>query len=159
MTWSEILSVIAAVGATGSLLVAYLAYRIVARQALPHPGIGWLSSSTGSRSLDFTIKRTSDNADWVVASASIKGNWRRRRYLALGALEQEDELEGEIYKIYQPTGPWQRRIIFDPPISEGAIVIHHEAPDCEVKLKLTLSTLPSPTVVRRIKLRRYRPRS
>ena len=159
MTWSEMLSVIAAVGATGSLLVAYLAYRIAARQALPHPEIGWMSSSTGSRSLNFTIKRTSDNADWVVARASIKNNWRRRPFLARGALVHEDEFEGNIYRSYRPTGPWQQRIIFDPPLTEGAIVIHEEAPDCEVKLKLTLRTLPSPTVVRRIKLRRYRPRA
>ena len=132
---------------------------IAARQALPHPEIGWMSSSTGSRSLDFTIKRTSDNADWVVASASIKGNWRRRRYLARGSLVHEDEFEGAIYKNCHPTGPWQQRVIFDPPVGEGALVIHHEALDCEVKLKLTLRTLPSPTVVRRIKLRGYRPRS
>ena len=105
MTWSEMLSVFAALGATGSLLVAYLAYRIAARQALPHPQIGWMSSSTGSRSLDFTIKRTSDSADWVVASASIKNNWRRRRHLARGVLVHEDEFEGNIYKTYRPTGP------------------------------------------------------
>ena len=159
VTWSEMLSVVAALGATGSLLVAYLAYRIAVRQALPHPEIGWMSSSTGSRSLDFTIKRTSDNADWVVASASIRHNWRRRRHLALGVLEHEDAFEGNIYRSYRPSGPWQNRIIFDPPLTEGAIVIHHEAPDCEVKLKLTLRTLPSPTVVRRIKLRRYRSRA
>ena len=156
MTWSEILSVIATVGATGSLLVAYLLYRIAARQALPHPQIGWMASSTGRRSLDFTINWTPGNAEWVVASASIRHNWRRRRYLARGVLVHEDEFEGEIYKAFNPSGPWQQQIIFDPPLREGAIVIHDEAPDCEVKLKLMHRTLPSPKVVRRVKLRRHR---
>ena len=158
MTWPEILSVIAAVAAAGSFWVAYKAYHIAALQALPHPDIGWISSSGGHRSLNFEITRASGNADWVVTSASIRGNWRRRRYLARGLLEHEEEFEGEIIRSYGPTGPWQQCIIFDPPVPQGAIVLDPETPDCEVKLKLTLRTLPSPTVVRRIMLKRYRPR-
>ena len=83
MTWSEILSIIAATVAVGSLFVAYLSYRIAARQALPHPNIGWTSSTTGHRSLSFNITRAPGNVDWIVTSASIRGNWLRRRYLAL----------------------------------------------------------------------------
>ena len=36
---------------------------------------------------------------------------------------------------------------------DGAIVLHPDTPDCEVKLTITLNTLLSPTVVRRIKLK------
>ena len=158
VSWPEVLSIFAAVGAAGSFWVAFKAYRIAALQALPHPDIGWMSSSTGHRSLDFTITRASGNADWVVTSATIRGNWRRRRHLARGLLEHEEEFEGEIIKSYGPTGPWEQCIIFDPPVTQGAIVLHPETPDCEVKLKLALKTLPSPKVVRRIMLKRYRPR-
>ena len=158
MTWPEVLSIIAAMGASGSLGVAYMAYRLAKLQALPHPDIGWMARSTGHRSLDFQITRASGNADWAVESASIRCNWRRRRHLALGSTEDEEQFEGITVKFYAPTGPWQRCIIFDPPVTRGGIVLHPEAPDCEVKLKLTLRTLPSPKVVRRIKLKRFRPR-
>ncbi len=157
MTWPEILSVIAAVGAGGSFWVAYMAYRIAALQAFPHPDIGWMASSRGVRSLNFKITRASGSPDWVVTSASVRGNWSRRRYMARGFLEYEEEFEGEIYSFYKATGPWQHRIIFEPPLTEGAIVLRPGTPDCEVKLKITLRTLPSPTVVRRLKLKRYRP--
>ena len=40
MTWPEVLSIIAAMGASGSLGVAYMAYRLAKLQALPHPDIG-----------------------------------------------------------------------------------------------------------------------
>ena len=163
MTWSEDLSTIAAgiavVLAAASFWVAYMAYRIAALQALPHPDIGWTARSTGQRSLDFQITRTSGNADWAVQSASIRGNWRRRRHLARGVLEGEETFEGDTVKFYATTGPWQRCIIFDPPVAGGGIVLHPDAPDCEVKLKLTLRTLPSPKVVRRIKLKRLQPQT
>lgn len=159
MTWAEVLSVIAAMGAAGSLMVAYMAYRIAVLQALPQPDIGWMSSSTGDRSLDFKVTRNPGSADWVVTRASIRGNWLRRRHMARGVLVHAEEFEGDVYKTYRASGPWQDRIIFDPPIAEGAIVLHPDTPDCEVKLRITLRTLPSPTVVRRIKLNRYRPQS
>ena len=156
MSWVEILSIIAAVGAAGSLGVAYKAYRITALQALPHPNIGWLSSARGHRSLDFRITRASDNRDWVVVSASIRGNWWRRRYIARGFLGNEEDFEGTVVGFYQASGPWQHCVNFDPPVTEGAIVLHPDTPDCEVKLKITLRTLPSPVAVRRFKLKRYR---
>ena len=154
MGWSEVLSIVAVVVAVGSLLTSYRGYRIAAFQALPHPRIGWESSSTGHRSLDFRISRSSGDPDWVVAGASVRGNWRRRCYLARGVLEHAGEFDGEMIESYRPNGSWQRCIVFDPPLMQGAVVLHPEAPDCEVKLRLTLRTLPSPTIVRRIKLKR-----
>ena len=164
MTWSEVLSifaavgaVIAAIGAAGSFWIARKAYRVAEIQVLPRPNIGLESSPTGHRSLAFTTIRASNNADWVVMSATIRGNWRRRRYLARGELVHVEEFGDDTIEFYEPTGPWEQSIIFDPPVPEGAIVLHPEAPDCEVKLKLVLRTLPSPKVVRRIMLKRYRP--
>ena len=164
VTWPEALSIfaavgaaIAALGAAGSFWVAYKAYCVAALWALPRPDIGWESSSTGHRSLAFTTTRASNNAGWVVTSATIRGNWRRRRYLARGLLVHVEEFGDDIIESYEPTGPWGHCVIFDPPVPEGAIVLHPEAPDCEVKLKLVLRTLPSPKVVRRIMLKRYRP--
>ena len=158
VTWAEVLAIVAALAAAGSLGVAYKAYRISALQALPHPNIAWVSSSTGRRSLDFEIKRASGDPDWVVTRASMRGNWRRQRYLALGSLEHMEELEGEMIKSYGPYGPWQRCIDFTPPVTEGAIVLHPETPECEVKLVLTLRTSPSPKVVRRIRVKIIGPR-
>ena len=157
MTWPEVLSVIAAVVAVVSTGMAYMAYRIAARQALPHPDIGWTSADSGHRSLDFKVTRAPGSADWVVASGSVRRNWTRRRHMARGYLVHAEEIEGDPHKTYEPAGPWQHCIIFDPPLTEGAIVLHPDTPDCEVKLKITLRTLPSPTVIRRIKLNRYRP--
>ena len=153
-----VLSAIAVVVATCSMAIAYMAYRIAVRQTLPHPDIGWMSVYNGHRSLDFKITRTPGSADWVVAGASVRGNWRRRPYMARGYVVHAEEFEDDIYKTYGPTGPWQHRIIFDPPLTEGAIVLHPDTPDCEVKLIITLRTLPSPRVVRRIKLNKYQPR-
>ena len=154
MTWPEILSVIATMGAAGSLWVAYMAYRITALQALPHPDIGWTRGSSGHRNLDFKISRGSGNADWAVATASIRGNWRRRRHIAFGQLVHEEEFDDGTLRIYEASGPWEHQLVFNPPRTGGAIVLHPDAPDCEVKLKITLRTLPSPTVTRRIKLDR-----
>ena len=152
------ISAIAAVAAISSAVAAYMAYRIAARQALPHPNIGWMSSTSGHRSLDFKVERASGSADWVVASVSIRGNWRRRRLIARGYPLHTDDVDGKAVTTYEASGPWQHRIIFDPPLTEGAIVLHPDTPDCEVKLRITLSTLPSPTVERRIKLKSLRPR-
>ena len=115
MTWPGVLSVIAAVVAAVSTAIAYMAYRIAARQALPHPDIGWTSADSGHRSLDFKVARVPGSADWVVASASVRSNWRRRPYMARGYLVHAEEFEGDVYKTYKPAGPWQHRIIFDPP--------------------------------------------
>ena len=140
MGWSEVLSIVAVVVAVGSLVTSYRGYRIAAFQALPHPRIGWESSTTGHRSLYFRMSLSSGDPDWVVAGVSVRGNWRRRCYLAHGVLEHAEMLDGQWIESYQPTGSWQRCIVFDPPLIEGAVVLHPEAPDCEVKLKLTLST-------------------
>lgn len=153
VTWPEVLSIIAAMAAAGSLLVAYMAYRIAALQALPHPNIGW-TAGPGQRSLSFTITRDVGKADWVVTSATIRGNWRRRRYLARGQVYDVQVIDDDWIEFYEPAGPWQQCVIFDPPVIEGALVLHPDTPDCEVKLKLTLRTLPSPKVVRRIVLKR-----
>ena len=115
MSWSEVLSIIATLAAAGSLGVTFWACRIAARQAWPHPNIGWISSSTGHRSLDFEIEKVSGGPDWGVKRASIGGNWQRRRYLARGVLQQEEEFEGEIINHYGPSGEWQRCIDFDSP--------------------------------------------
>ena len=76
--------------------------------------------------------------------------------MARGLLVDEKYIGGEWIEFYGPTGPWEQCVIFDPPVIEGALVLHSETPDCEVKLKLTLKTLPSPTVVRRIVIKRYK---
>ena len=114
---------IATVAAIFSAVAAYMAYRIAALQALPHPDIGWTSSTSGHRSLDFKVTRAPGSAEWVVASVSIRGNWRRRRQIARGYLVHAEDVDGEIVGTYEASGPWQHRIIFDPPLTEGAIFL------------------------------------
>ena len=159
MSLSESWAIIAVLLSMGSLLIAYKAYGIAAFHALPHPEIGWLAKWGGTRSLDFEITRPAGGPAWVIESASIRRNWRRQRYLARGSLQDAQEVDGEIIREYEPIGPWEHRIIFDPPVTRGALVLHTDTPDCQLKLRITLSTLPSPTIVRRIKLSRYGPQS
>ena len=74
--------------------------------------------------------------------------------MARGQVYDVQVIDDDWIEFYEPAGPWQQCVIFDPPVIEGALVLHPDTPDCEVKLKLTLRTLPSPKVVRRIVLKR-----
>jgi hypothetical protein len=158
--WPEVLSVAAIVGALASVFISYKAYRIAAVQALPRLKIGGMATWGASRSVAFEVEWIPGHPDWVVTSASIRRNWRRRYLLAHSELEYSHEApDGEIINEYKSSGPWKRRITFDWPVKQGGIVLHRDTPDCEVTLKMVLTTSPSPTVFRHIKSRRYGPPS
>ena len=45
-----------------------------------------------------------------------------------------EDSDGSIVHLYKSSSTWERRIFFDPPVRNGAVVIHPAAPDCEVAL-------------------------
>ena len=158
MNFSEYISVAAILIAFLSAWVAYRSYQLASVQALPKTPIGGIAVYKGVRSIDFDVESIPGHAEWVVKSASIKRNLRRRRHLARGYLvHTEATPDGEILKDYRPTGPWAQQIIFDPPIKKGGVILHSEAPDCQIRLKLVLNTSPTPTIVRYIDSKRYGP--
>ena len=145
--------------AVGALWVSFRGYRVGKIQALPRLAIYRSWGSKGQRTVSFEIEWLPGRPDWVVAGASVRRNWRKRPFIARGQLEDayEDEY-GQKVTYYKPSGPWECRIIFDAPRRQGAVILHPEAPDCEVTLEITLTTLPSPTERRRIKIKRFWPR-
>ena len=158
MNESEYFSLVAVVIALVSAWFAFKSYRIASVQALPKTPIGGMAVYKGVRSIDFDVESIPGHAEWVVKSASIKGNLRRRRHLARGYLEHTEVApDGEILKDYRPTGDWAHKITFDPPIKKGGLVLHSEALDCQIRLKLVLNTSPTPTIVRYIDSKRFGP--
>lgn len=151
-------SLAAVVIALLSAWVGFRGYQIASIQALPKTPIGGIATYGGVRSIDFDVESIPGRADWVVKSASIKGNLRRRRHLALGYLEHSEVApDGEVLNAYRPTGPWEHHITFDPPIKKGGLVLHSEAPDCQIRLTLVLNTFPTPKIVRYIDSKRFGP--
>ena len=45
-----------------------------------------------------------------------------------------EDSDGSTVHLYKSSSTWARRIFFDPPVRNGAAVIHPDAPDCEVAL-------------------------
>ena len=160
MSWSEILSitatVIAALGVVVTSWISLRAYRVAALQLLPRLPVGTGAVRTvggsGHRYIEFEAESVSGRPDWMVAGASIRWNWRRMRFLAHGESEYSEEADcGNTYHHYVPHLPWERRVVFDPPVKAGVVMIHPDAPDCEVLLKITLSTSPNLTSHWRVK--------
>ena len=103
-----------------------------------------ISSLKLSRYLDARTGRSP-----VLASAAT---WRRMRFLAHGySVCSEEDPYGNTHHHHAPRLHWERRIFFDPPVKAGVVIIHPDAPDCEVLLKITLSTSPNLTSHWRIK--------
>ena len=151
MPWIEIFTGITGLMAVRSFVLSGLAYRRSGVQDLPPIRVGHSWSSTGQRGISFDLERLPGRPNWVVYSATVSGNWRRRPWLARGQEREISVLDnGEEVIQYGPDSPWRHRVAFDPPRKEGAIMIHPAAPDCQVILKITLTTSPSSTVARHI---------
>ena len=126
-------------------------------QALPRIAPGTVAASGGLRSVEFATEWLPGHPDWVVASANIRWNWRRRKFIARGRLIHSEEApDGDTFNEYEPRLPWERRVTFDPPAKEGAVVIHPDAPDCDITFAIVLRTTPSPTIRRHVKSIRFR---
>ena len=151
MSWIEIFAGITGLMAVASFVLSGLAYRRSGVQDLPPISVVWSWSSTGYRGISFDLERLPGRPHWVVHSATVSRNWRRRPWLAGGQERGISVLDnGEEVIQYGPDSPWRHRVVFDHPRKEGAVMIHPEAPDCQVTLKITLTTSPSPTVARHI---------
>ena len=147
----EFWTAVTGVMAFGSFVVSILAYRRSGIRDLPPLGFGSSWRSGGQRGISFGFERLPGQPNWVVHSATVHRNWLRRCWLARGQEQGFSVLDdGEEVIHYGPDRPWRHRVLFDPPIAEGAVIIHPNAPTCRVTLKITLTTFPSPTIVRHI---------
>ena len=151
MAWIEIFAAITGLMAVASFALSGLAYRRSGVKDLPPISVGWSWDGAGQRGVYFDLERLPGRPHWVVHSATVNRNWRRRPWLAGGRERGTHVLDnGEEIIQYGPDSPWRHSVVFDHPKKEGAVMIHPEAPDCRVALKIILTTLPSPTVVRHI---------
>ena len=165
MTWLEIfspvLAFVAVVIAAGSLWISRKAHRLSEMQTLPRIDFvrSW-SSRIGQRDRGLYIKLEpmSDGQDWVIASLSVRRNWRKRSILACGQVVGHDVVDdGTVYPRFTRIGDWERSITYEPRQTEVAVFLHPDAPDCDVAMKITHSTSPSPVVKRYIESSRESP--
>ena len=147
MNWSELLSIVATVGVVTSIWISLRAYRVSAAQVLPRLAVGTGAvrsiKGNGFRYIEFEAESVLGRPDWMVVGASLRWDWRRRRFLSHGySMYSEEDDFGQTFHHYEPIKPWERRIFFDQPVKAGVIMIHGDAPDCDVSLEIVLSTSP-----------------
>ncbi len=140
-------TIIAAVALIMSAWTSFKANRIAVAQLLPRVSTGTLAARRPKggvhRQIEFEVEWVPGRPEWTIASAVIRRNWRRKRFLAIGEFEYEEVVSNDhIISHYIPRRSWDRRIVFDPPVRHGVVVVHPDAPDCEVLLKVTMSTSP-----------------
>ena len=160
MSWSEFISsgvaAVAVAIAFVSLIVSYRAHKWSQIQALPSISVQrtW-STSSGERSLHITLEPTPDRQDWVIASAGVRRTWRNLRtwrkpcWIARGEISEPDVMDdGTPYYRCRKVGDWQRCLTYGGGRMAVAIFVQPDAPDCDVAFEITLSTSPSPVVIR-----------
>ena len=151
MSWVEVSSVITGSMAIASVVLSGLAYRRSGVQDLPRVDFWRSWTSGGQRGIIFDLEQLPGQPDWVIDGASVRWNWRHRQWLAHGQERFYNEyFDGEPVNRWVPATPWEHRVKFDPPKKHGGVMLHPDAPDCQVTLRITLSTSPSPTVVRHV---------
>ena len=136
MPWLELSSLvvagIAALIASGSLLISRRAQKISEIQALPKVDLGLTWSGGGRRDLYINLEQISGHPDWVVASATVRRAWwdlRERCFLARGqVLGLHEDQFVHTFPDTERTGHWERRITYEPPIREASIFLHPDAP-------------------------------
>ena len=152
---SLVVAGIAVVIAAGSLLISRRAHKISEMQALPRIILGHSWSSRGERGLYVKLELMPDGQDWVIVRVDVRRTWRtwrKRCFLARGDVVGQDFAEdGIAYPNFIRIGDWERSVTYELTRREIAVFLHPDAPDCDVKLEITLSTLPSPVIKRYIK--------
>ena len=78
-----------------------------------------------------------DVSGWVVDSVAIRGRWAPKHLAPAGEIVQLGYLWGR-----EIGGPWQRRIDYPRPESSGVVLVHRDAPDCELSFKIHLRSQP-----------------
>ena len=157
MYWSDILSaVLAAVAviiAAASLWISRRAHKLSEIQALPKVTLVRSWSSQGERGLYIKLEPMPDRHDWLIASVAIRRNWpnwRQRCFLARGEVSETFD-DGIYYPDFRRIGHWESRVTYKLELREIAVFLHPDAPDCDVRLEITLSTSPSPVIKRYVK--------
>ena len=166
MSWSEFISsgvaAVAVAIAFVSLIMSYRSHKWAQIQALPSISVQrtW-STSSGERSLHIILEPTPDRQDWVIASAGVRRNlrtWRKPCLIARGEISEPDVMDdGTLYYRYRKVGDWERCLTYGGGRMAVAIFVQPDAPDCDVAFEITLSTSPSPVVIRYAKSPRLSP--
>ena len=84
MSWVEVSSVVTGLMAIVSVVLSGLAYRRSEVQNLPRVEFWRWWYSSGQRGFSFEVESLPGRSEWVVRSASVRWNWRHRRWLARG---------------------------------------------------------------------------
>ena len=86
---------------------------VTVAQRLPHTDLPHM--------FDFTLE---PGSKWLITGMRLKGRWRRHLAKVNGYVKDN---HGEFVRY--KTGPWKRRLRFDPPVDDGFVMIHRDAPD------------------------------
>ena len=144
MLGSEFWEVVTAVGVIATAMVTavygYLRRRDTAVYNLPVPSVRYGRSTAGTSWIEFKLTEAPGRPAWVVTVAAIHRNWRRRRYLTLACRQVIDNRR---FIEYEALGEWQRVAYFKPSSKEGVIMVHSDAPDCFISLKVALVSRPT----------------
>ena len=162
MSWSEFISsgvaAVAVAIAFVSLIVSYRTHKWSQIQALPSIIVQRAWSTSGERSLHIILEPTPDRQDWVIASAGVRRTWRKPCLIARGEISEPDVMDdGTLYYRCRKVGDWERCLTYVGGRRAVAIFVQPDAPDCDVAFEITLSTSPSPVVIRYAKSPRSSP--
>ena len=129
-------------------LMGYLNYRNTTLYNLPVPSVMHGRLLDGSAWIDFEIKSAEGRPSWEVVSIDMPRS-RRNRFLSDGLVlcSQGDP------RMWYPQGIpfdfkddvlWQHRLIYEPPITRGIVLIHSDAPDLvSLRYNIRLRSAPS----------------
>ena len=146
--WTVVTAVGVFVTAVVTAVFGYLQSRNTTLYNLPTLAIRHDKLMDGSVWIDFQVKSVEGRPDWDVGSITVCRNWRRRRLLCDGTLlcAQGDPRLWSPMNIpfdYKDQAPWRQRLVYDPPVTRGIVLIHAEAPPF-VSLRFTVCLSSSP---------------
>ena len=140
----SILSFITALGIVATTVIAWLVYR--ARHNLPLASVSpWRQPAPDlPRVVRFKLDRGA-KSKWLVRKVYI----RDMRGPCLSG--PGEEVRGGEVLGYHPRTPWQRSFVFDPPVSDGVVLLHPDVPT-HFSLSLSVSLRTQPRVRRRVRV-------
>ena len=157
MCWKEVLSIVAASVTVAGFLAAGVGFLVkkllssgrgkedMKGYEQPYLRSGINTHRGGPPMLSFSLMTASGAREWLVTEVSPTGVWLpwlfcRRRYLALIGDAIWDQYG--LFVEFKTPDPWGRRIVFDPGVELGDVLIHPDTPDCSLSLKLRMRSRP-----------------
>jgi len=113
-----------ALGAVAAALAAWLLLQHAVIRDLPVITSKWVPTTAFDqpRQIDFEFESRRERS-WEITSARIVG-WRRYRLARTTGYDTDAKgwFKGYVH------GPWRRSVRFDPPVRDGQLTVHLEAP-------------------------------